>query len=379
MRALYNRVHTKDPTWKLAGFIVDDPSVDVLTIREVFQCSVLICFWRVRHTWHKNLMKRCSDVETRAELSRRLGQAVHDICRGPGTVDLFENFMEDFVDCSDFMDYFKAIWYPRIGPWISALKSMPLASQETCAGLELYHNQLKIRLLNEKDPDIYRRADWLVDKLGTKVQAYFWLDEYSGRDDFSRYWKDEWASGLTAWRKSLMILDSDVVRQGECVKVIDQHDRDVSHVVRNPGTEYAICDCSWAEKGNLCEHAFKVIKLFRDKGSVLPSISLIQYNQGLINMLRCPPHDSFIRDHAVALAVWVHEQLSAQVGQESSHGVANPIEQHREVANENNCRNENPIEQHREVTNENSTSHGEDRSAVVQGASQCRNGDLGSV
>lgn len=33
IRALYNRVHSKDPTWKLGGFIVDDPSADVLTIR----------------------------------------------------------------------------------------------------------------------------------------------------------------------------------------------------------------------------------------------------------------------------------------------------------------------------------------------------------
>ena len=29
IRALYNRVCTKCPTWKLAGFIVDDPLVDV--------------------------------------------------------------------------------------------------------------------------------------------------------------------------------------------------------------------------------------------------------------------------------------------------------------------------------------------------------------
>lgn len=33
MRALYNRVHTKDPTWKLAGFIVDDPLTDIPAIR----------------------------------------------------------------------------------------------------------------------------------------------------------------------------------------------------------------------------------------------------------------------------------------------------------------------------------------------------------
>ena len=33
MRALHSRVQTKDPTWKLAGFVVDDPLADVPTIR----------------------------------------------------------------------------------------------------------------------------------------------------------------------------------------------------------------------------------------------------------------------------------------------------------------------------------------------------------
>ncbi|PWA78433.1 hypothetical protein CTI12_AA215120 [Artemisia annua] len=33
MRDLFNKVCIKDPTWKLAGFIVDDPLTDVLTIR----------------------------------------------------------------------------------------------------------------------------------------------------------------------------------------------------------------------------------------------------------------------------------------------------------------------------------------------------------
>ena len=91
-----------------------------IVFRDVFECSVLISFWRVRHAWHKNLVKRCSETDTRVEISRRLGLAVDDICRGCGNVDMFEKFMEDFVDCLDFMDYFKAIWYPRIG-WLLLL------------------------------------------------------------------------------------------------------------------------------------------------------------------------------------------------------------------------------------------------------------------
>lgn len=35
MRALCNRVHAKDPLWRVAGFIVDDPFADITTIRLV--------------------------------------------------------------------------------------------------------------------------------------------------------------------------------------------------------------------------------------------------------------------------------------------------------------------------------------------------------
>ncbi|XP_065859208.1 uncharacterized protein [Euphorbia lathyris] len=318
MRALYNRVRTKDPTWRLAGFIVDDPSTDVFTIRDVFQCSVLVSFWRVRHAWHKNLVKRCSDTEMRVQMFRQLGEVVDDICRGHGNVNLFEVFMEDYVDSSDFMDYFKAVWYPRLGFWTTTLKTLPLASQETCAAMELYHNQLKVRLLNEKDSGVYQRADWLVDKLGTKVHSYFWLDEYSEKDDFARYWKDEWASGLTAWRKALKILDLDVVMESRCAKVTDQLDRDKVHVVWNPGSDFSICDCDWAEMGNLCEHIFKVRRMSCSKGNRKPSISLFQFNQALVEMFQCPPHDSLFRDHAVSLAIAVQKQLDALVDLDSS-------------------------------------------------------------
>lgn len=81
-----------------------------------------------------------------------------------------------------------------------------------------------------------------------------WLDEYSGKDDFSRYWRDEWVSGSTSWCKALKIPDSDVVIEGRCAKVADQLNHDKAYVVWNPGSQFGICNCSWAEMGNLCEH-----------------------------------------------------------------------------------------------------------------------------
>ena len=91
-----------------------------VVLRDVFQCSVLTSFWRVRHAWLKNLIKRCMETELRVQISKWLGQTVYDICRGQATVGLFEVLMEDFVDGSSFMDYFKATWYPRIR-WLKFL------------------------------------------------------------------------------------------------------------------------------------------------------------------------------------------------------------------------------------------------------------------
>nr|GEV80476.1 zinc ion binding protein [Tanacetum cinerariifolium] len=199
---------------------------------------------------------------------------------------------------------------------------MPIASLESSAALEFYHNQLKIRFLNaETDSGIYKRADWLVNKLSTKIHSYFWLDEYEGKDDFSCYRKDEWASDFTSWHKSRIIPNTDVITEGEWVKVVDQVDRDLYHEIWNPGSEYAICSCERGENGNLCEHVCKVIQYHREKGFVLPSVSLLQYKQSLINMLKCPPANSSICDYAVSLAVWVNEQLGAQFAKSAQNGL----------------------------------------------------------
>ncbi|KAL5777175.1 hypothetical protein ACOSP7_010101 [Xanthoceras sorbifolium] len=352
MRALYNRIRTKDPTWNLAGFIVDDPSADVLTIRDGFQCSVLVSFWRVRHAWHKNLVKKCLESEMRAEMLSQLGQAVDDICKGHGTVELFEDYMEDFVDASEFMDYFKAVWYPRIGTWITALETLPLATQETNAAMEFYHNQLKRRLLNEKNPSVYQRADWLVDKLGTKVHSYFWLDECSEKDDFARYWKDEWVSGLASWHKALKIPDSNVVIECKSAKVTDQLDGDKTYIVWNPGSQFGTCNCSWAEMGYLCEHMLKVIKVCRKKGYIMPSISLLQYSQALMDMLHCSPYDSLICDHAVSLAVSVQKQLDALIDLEICQTSADPNGKQTVDMIEQQTQGAVPSDQDRELSNE---------------------------
>ncbi|KAF8677907.1 hypothetical protein HU200_046392 [Digitaria exilis] len=264
MGALYDRAHAKDPTWQLGGFIIDDPLADVRTIRELFQCPVLISLWRIRHAWHKNLISKCSDVGKRSAMAKFLGDAISSICRGSGDLELFEAFLQDFVDCAGFLDYFKALWFPRL-------------------------------------------------ELATKVHSYYWLDEYSGKDSFSRYWRSEWSNGPNPWRQGLQIPDSDVVIGGNCARVISKRNREKSHVVWNPGSEFALCDCNWSMKGNLCKHAIKSTKICRDRGLAPPSLALFRYYQALAKLVHCPPSDTLIGDHAMAVAVSVKTQLDAVI------------------------------------------------------------------
>lgn len=197
-----------------------------------------------------------------------------------------------------------------LGAWVDVLKALPLATTEVFAAIECCHHLLKLRLLNEKDSNIYQRADWLVDKLGIKVHSYYWLDEFTGRENFARYWKDEWKSGLTSWRRALQIPDSDVIVDGKYAKVISRKREGKVHTILNPGCEFAICDCQWSRMGNLCKHVIKSTKVFRDKGLAAPSTSLFEFNQALTSILRHPPHDSLSRDHAIALVVCIQSQLN---------------------------------------------------------------------
>ena len=55
------------------------------------------------------------ETDMQIKISKRLGWIVDSICCLQGAMTLFEDFMEDFIDESNFMDYFKATWHPRIG------------------------------------------------------------------------------------------------------------------------------------------------------------------------------------------------------------------------------------------------------------------------
>ncbi|KAI3914772.1 hypothetical protein MKW98_002008 [Papaver atlanticum] len=83
MKSLVGRA---DSAWKINGFMNDDAAAEVDPIRSQFQ-------------W---------------EMFKRLGQIAYNIWGGVDSVDVMEEFIQDFADKTSFMQYFKACWVPKI-------------------------------------------------------------------------------------------------------------------------------------------------------------------------------------------------------------------------------------------------------------------------
>ncbi|GLJ05616.1 hypothetical protein SUGI_0021320 [Cryptomeria japonica] len=325
MGTLHDRVRAKDSTWRLNGFIIDDAATEIFIIRDVFQCTILLCLWRVRHAWHRNIIKKCANAEMQREMLKRLGHVMYNTWSGSNVINAMEDFMEDFVDHSAFMEYFKARWMQRIEMWVTAMRILPVASQETCAAIEAYHSILKSRMLSAPDMSTYQRADWLVHKLTNEVHAYFWVDQFSVENDLFGYARDEnYAS--TSWRKALLIADSDVIfnEKDHTSKVISQSDRTRTYIVWNPGSEFALCECSWSMSGNLCKHVIKTGMVCCDRQMARPSMALKTYHQALLSLLHGPPNGSVVLDNAISLAIGVHQDLKRQV-EPANHGYINSL------------------------------------------------------
>lgn len=97
--------------------LASDPSItNVLELfRDIFSCPILFSLWRIRRTWLRNIVKKCSNIVVQREIFKRLGEVVYGIWRKGETMDALGKLMEDFVDQTAFMEYFKATWVPKLG------------------------------------------------------------------------------------------------------------------------------------------------------------------------------------------------------------------------------------------------------------------------
>ena len=144
LKALIDRARSVEPGWKVGGFFIDDAAADIDLLRQIFivfktslvQCSivvficltsvvffyrdifgcpVLFSLWRIRRSWLRNIVRKCNNIEVEREMFKRLGTIVYNIWGGTSTSVALEQFMLDFIDQTDFMEYFRVSWVPKIG------------------------------------------------------------------------------------------------------------------------------------------------------------------------------------------------------------------------------------------------------------------------
>ncbi|KAJ7945235.1 SWIM zinc finger family protein [Quillaja saponaria] len=308
LKALLDRARSIEPGWKISGFLIDDAAAEIDPIRDIFCCPVLFSLWRVRRSWLRNIVKKCSNIEVQREIFKRLGKIVCSIWDGVNTSFALEEFVLDFVDQTAFLEYFRTSWVPKLEMWISTIRSLPVASQEASGAIEAYHVKLKAKLFDDSHLGALQRVDWLVHKLTTELHSSYWLDRYADESDSFQNVKEEYIAS-TSWHRALQIPDSAVTLDDKdhlFAKVLSQKDSSLTHLVWNPGSEFAFCDCSWSMQGNLCKHVIKVNMICRNIQGYQLSKSFLSFKEILMNLWKKPMDDSVELDQANA---WTHQML----------------------------------------------------------------------
>ncbi|EOY25229.1 hypothetical protein QUC31_009182 [Theobroma cacao] len=308
MKALLDRARSIEPGWKINGFLIDDAAMEIDPIRDTFYCPILFSLWRVRRSWLRNVVKKCSNIEVQREIFKRLGEIVYSIWGGINTSVALEELIQDFVDQNAFVEYFKSSWVPKIEMWLSTMKTIPLASQEASGAIEAYHVKLKTKLFDDSHLGALQRVDWLVHKLTTELHSTYWLDRYADESDSFLNVKEEYIAS-TSWHRALQIPDSFVTLGDKAnlfAKVASQKDISITHLVWNPGSDFAFCDCAWSMQGNFCKHVIKVNMMCENREGYKPSMSFQSFREILMDLLKKPMDDSIALDESVA---WTHQML----------------------------------------------------------------------
>uniref|UniRef100_A0A1D1XQP4 L-ascorbate peroxidase 1, cytosolic n=2 Tax=Anthurium amnicola TaxID=1678845 RepID=A0A1D1XQP4_9ARAE len=327
MKALVGRIHATDSCWRISGFIMDDAALEVDPVRDTFGCPILFCIWRIRRSWQRNVIKRCSNAEVRREVFKRLGKILYGIWSKEDYVGALGEFIQDFIDQTAFMQYLKECWVPKLEMWLATMKEFPLASQEAGGAVEAYHVKLKSKLYDDSHLGALQRVDWLVHKLTTELHSSCWLDCYADESGSFETVKEEYISS-TSWHRALQIPDDAVTFDDKhqlFAKVVSQKDGSLVHMVWNPGSEFALCDCSWSMQGNLCKHTIKVNMVCGECKDYLPSMSCQSFRQILDDLWLKPMDDSIELDQSMAWTNQIREKLQILVELSHSENIGDVV------------------------------------------------------
>ncbi|KAB1669236.1 hypothetical protein ES319_1Z063200v1 [Gossypium barbadense] len=303
-----SRHHALPVAWIITPSVVKSDMSKWKKALNTFCCPILFSLWLLRSSWLRNVVKKCSNIEVQWEIFKRLGKIVYGTWSSVNTSVALEECIQDFVDQTAFVDYFRSSWMAKIEMWLLTLKSFPLASQAASGAIEAYHVKLKTKLFDDSHLGALLRVDWLVHKLTTELYSTYWLNRYADESNSFQNVKEEYIAS-TSWHRALQIPDSAVTLDDKYnlfAKVASLKGSSITHIVWNPGSDFAFFDSAWSMQGNFCKHVIKVNMMCDNDKACEPSMSSRSFGEIPMDLWKKPMDDSILLDESVA---WSHQML----------------------------------------------------------------------
>lgn len=248
------------------------------------QSKLFLCLWHVRRAWQKNACAKLKDMETRAAALGIVGDLMY-MSDTPNDYDDFRTIggyrrawtLLEWVfhvystskarlpTADAYWKYFDKEWIPKMQMWVVGDRKIPHAGQETTAAIESFHSNLKAVLRQSKKKLVGRRMDWLVYELTGNVIEKYDYNDWSKENGFVKNKKIR-QMVVNSIIQAKSIPDNNVALppfDGAPALVKSSKRGHIVYAVHNPCTEWAVCECVYSQKGNICKHQVKVLELTR--------------------------------------------------------------------------------------------------------------------
>lgn len=271
----------------LCSFVTDIPWYFWLFIlcREVWPgVQLFLCLWHVRRAWQKQACAKINDLSTRAQILRSLGDLMylsetpHDTNPPPcqpesqprwtllgWANECYEYLKSSIPSARSFWVYFDKEWIPKMNMWVTGNRNIPHAGQDTTAAIESYHSNMKATLKQSRSKLVGRRVDWLIHQLTGDVINRYDYTYFRKKNGFVTNKKSR-ALMVSALVQAQTIPDTNVqlsLDLGGPAYVRSSKRPHLRYAVYNPCTEWAICECVHSQRGNICKHQLKVLRMVR--------------------------------------------------------------------------------------------------------------------
>jgi hypothetical protein len=164
-----------------------------------------------------------------------------------------------------FWKYFDKEWIPKAKMWLTGVRNIPHAGQDTIAAIESYHGNMKAVLKQSRGKLKGRRVDWLIYQLtGDVINRYDYM-HFRKENGFvtNKKGRSLMLNALTQAQKIPYCNVRFPTSEGGPAYVRSSKRSHLEYAVYNPCTEWAICECVHSQKGNICKHQLKVLRMTR--------------------------------------------------------------------------------------------------------------------